>query len=58
MNIEIDGKEYEADSGTLVIFPAGIPHRNWNGGSNPTFHLVFNVPMPDPSIPFTEQVAP
>lgn len=58
MNIEIEEKEYEVGPGTLVIFPAGVPHRNWNGGSEPTLHLVFNTPMPDPNVPFATSVKP
>lgn len=52
MSIEVEGKEYECPPGTLVIFPAGVPHRNWNGGSEPTVHLAFNTPLPDPNVPF------
>ncbi len=52
MGIEIENKEYEVGPGTLVIFPAGVPHRNWNGGREPTVHLAFNTPMPDPNLPF------
>ena len=58
MSIEIDGKEYEAGPGTLVIFPAGVPHRNWNASSEPTLHLAFNTPMPDPNLPFATRVKP
>jgi len=58
MNIEIKGKEYEVGPGKLVIFPAGVPHRNWNGSSGPTLHLVFNTPMPDPNVPFATSVKP
>jgi mannose-6-phosphate isomerase-like protein (cupin superfamily) len=56
MSLEIEDKAYEAGPGTLVFFPAGVPHRNWNGGTEPTVHLAFNVPMPDPSVPFSRQV--
>ena len=52
MSLEIEGTQYEAGPGTLVVFPAGVPHRNWNGGSDPTLHLAFNTPMPDPAEPF------
>jgi mannose-6-phosphate isomerase-like protein (cupin superfamily) len=58
MSIEIEGKEYKAGPGTLVVFPAGVPHRNWNGSSEPTLHLAFNTPMPDPNLPFATQVKP
>jgi mannose-6-phosphate isomerase-like protein (cupin superfamily) len=57
MSLEIEGNEYEAEPGTLVVFPAGVPHRNWNGGTEPTVHLAFNTPMPDPAVPFAQSVA-
>lgn len=56
MNLEIQGTEHQAGPGTLVFFPAGVPHRNWNGGNEPTVHLAFNVPLPDPSEPFARPV--
>ena len=57
MGVEIDGKEYQAGPGTLVVFPKGVPHRNWNAGSEPTIHLAINVPLPDPNVPFAQPVA-
>jgi mannose-6-phosphate isomerase-like protein (cupin superfamily) len=51
MNLEIAGEEMKAESGSLVVFPAGVPHRNWNAGSVPTVHLAINAPLPDPSKP-------
>ena len=56
MGVEVEGKEYEAGPGTLVVFPAGVPHRNWNAGSEPTVHLAFNTPLPDPDVPFAKPV--
>jgi quercetin dioxygenase-like cupin family protein len=56
MNLEIEGKEYQAGPGSLVVFPAGVPHRNWNGGSEPTIHLAVNAPLPDPNVPFAQPV--
>jgi quercetin dioxygenase-like cupin family protein len=52
MNLEIAGQSYVAGPGTLVVFPAGVPHRNWNGSHEATIHLAFNSPLPDPSEPF------
>jgi mannose-6-phosphate isomerase-like protein (cupin superfamily) len=57
MSIEVEGVEYEAPPGSLVVFPAGVPHRNWNAGSEPTVHLAINVPQPDPAVPFAVSVA-
>ena len=56
MNLEIEGKQYAAGAGSLVVFPAGVPHRNWNGGAEPTVHLAFNTPLPDPAEPFARPV--
>jgi mannose-6-phosphate isomerase-like protein (cupin superfamily) len=53
MSIDIEGKQYDCSPGSLIIFPAGVPHRNWNDGSEPTVHLAFNTPLPDPNIPFS-----
>lgn len=58
MNLEIGDRPYTAGPGTLVVFPAGIPHRNWNGGSEPTVHLAINVPLPAAGEPFVRPVAP
>ena len=56
MNVIIDGSHHEPDAGTLVIFPAGVPHRNWNAGTEATVHLAINAPFPDPEAPFAETV--
>jgi mannose-6-phosphate isomerase-like protein (cupin superfamily) len=56
MSLEIAGKEYEAGPGTLVVFPAGVPHRNWNRGSEATIHLAINSPLPEPGTPFAVTV--
>ena len=56
MSIEIEGKQYDCTPGSLIVFPAGIRHRNWNGGNGPTIHLAFNTPLPDPNVPFAKSV--
>ncbi|MBO0682208.1 MAG: cupin domain-containing protein [Candidatus Dormibacteraeota bacterium] len=58
MSLDIAGVRSEAGPGTLVVFPAGVPHRNWNGGTEPTVHLAINAPQPDPSVPFATSVPP
>jgi mannose-6-phosphate isomerase-like protein (cupin superfamily) len=56
MSIEIEGKQYDCRPGSLIIFPAGVPHRNWNSTGEPTVHLAFNTPLPDPGAPFSKSV--
>ena len=47
MTVEIAGGMYEAPAGSLVHFPANVPHRNWNRGTEPVVHIGFNSPLPD-----------
>lgn len=56
MSIEVEGKRYDCHPGSLIVFPAGVPHRNGNSGSVPTVHLAFNTPLPDPDVPFAQSV--
>lgn len=58
MSLEIAGSQYEAGPGTLVVFPRGVPHRNWNAGTEPTVHLAIQIPVPDPSVPFSTTISP
>jgi quercetin dioxygenase-like cupin family protein len=53
MNIDIDGDVFEAGPGSLVVFYQGVPHRNWNEGSESTIHLAINSPLPDPNEPIS-----
>lgn len=46
MAIEIDGSRIDARPGSLVVFPQGVPHRNWNDTDLATVHLAFNAPLP------------
>jgi len=56
MSIEIDGKTDECGPGSVVFFPKGVPHKNWNAGSEPTIHLAIQAPVPDPARPFSVSV--
>jgi quercetin dioxygenase-like cupin family protein len=56
MSIEIEGQRHDCPPGALIVFPAGIRHRNWNAGAEPTVHLAFNTPLPDPGVPFARSV--
>jgi quercetin dioxygenase-like cupin family protein len=52
MNIEVKGQEVIAEAGSLVVFPAGVPHRNWNSSQHPSVHLAISAPVPPPGRPF------
>jgi mannose-6-phosphate isomerase-like protein (cupin superfamily) len=56
MNIEIQGTTYIAGPGTLVVFPAKVPHRNWNSGDEATIHLSIVVPPAPSDVPFATPV--
>jgi len=46
MGLQIGFEEYEAGPNTLVVIPAGMPHRNWNPGSVPEYHINLRAPQP------------
>lgn len=56
MSIEVGGRTGAAGPGSLVVFPAGVPHRNWNAGTQSTVHLSIAVPLPDADKPFAKRV--
>jgi quercetin dioxygenase-like cupin family protein len=56
MQIEIAGTTETAPAGSLVVFPKGVPHRNWNAGPRETVHLAINTPTPDPDLPFARSL--
>jgi mannose-6-phosphate isomerase-like protein (cupin superfamily) len=58
MNVEIQGITYVAGAGTLVVFPARVPHRNWNAGQEETVHLSIVVPPAPDGTPFATSVTP
>lgn len=56
MSIDIEGDRFEAGPGSLVVFPEGVPHQNWNAGEEETVHLAINSPLPDPNAPLSISV--
>ena len=56
MSIEVAGATREAGPGSLVVFPAGMPHRNWNAGHDATVHLSIATPLPKEGEPFAKPV--
>jgi quercetin dioxygenase-like cupin family protein len=46
MTIEVDGVRAQVPAGSVVVFPQGMPHRNWNETDQPTVHLAIDSPAP------------
>jgi quercetin dioxygenase-like cupin family protein len=44
MRLQIGLEEYTAGPHTLVVLPAGVPHRNWNEDAEPELHINLQVP--------------
>ena len=58
MSIEVEGRTREAGPGSLIVFPAGVPHRNWNAGQEATVHLSIAAPLPREGVPFATPSPP
>jgi mannose-6-phosphate isomerase-like protein (cupin superfamily) len=56
MSIEIEGVESVVQAPSAIVFPQGVPHRNWNAGTEPTLHLAINAPAPDLDKPVSRPV--
>lgn len=50
------GAEESVAAGSLVVFPRGVPHRNWNAGTEPMVHLAIASPVARPDEPFARPV--
>ncbi|KAJ3546940.1 hypothetical protein NM208_g1756 [Fusarium decemcellulare] len=44
MKVRLGGSVQQVNTGSLVIIPAGLPHRNWNEGPGPEAHLEMIIP--------------
>jgi quercetin dioxygenase-like cupin family protein len=55
MMVKIAGETYPVGPGTLMIFPANVPHHFWNLDEE-TIHLTIMAPAPDPDKPRAKQV--
>jgi quercetin dioxygenase-like cupin family protein len=47
MNLQVALEEYVVGPDTLVVLPAGVPHRNWNDFDEPELHISVNLPQPE-----------
>lgn len=56
MTVQLGTSEHEVDAGTLVVIPAGLPHRNWNDGPGSETHFEMIIPAPSPLSPIAHFV--
>jgi mannose-6-phosphate isomerase-like protein (cupin superfamily) len=56
LTVEIALETHVAGPNTLVVIPAGVPHRQYNDGSTTESHLVINTPTPLPGQPWDQGV--
>jgi quercetin dioxygenase-like cupin family protein len=57
MNLQIGLDEYLIEPDTLVVLPAGVPHRNWNESDEPELHVSLLAPHPKPGREWDTPVA-
>lgn len=51
LHVQVGLEGYVASTGTLVVLPAGVPHRQWNEGPEIERHIALLVPTPEPGQP-------
>jgi len=51
LHSEVAHRQYDLQRRDLVILPAGVVHRNWNGGDTDEAHLTLLFPTPEPGVP-------
>jgi mannose-6-phosphate isomerase-like protein (cupin superfamily) len=49
LSVEVGLDRFDAEPNTLVVLPAGVPHRQWNEQGTPERHLT--VLAPEPALP-------
>ena len=52
ISIEVGLASYRAGPHTLVVLPAGVPHRQWNDGPDRERHLTLIAPEPPAGVPW------
>ncbi|KAJ0416230.1 hypothetical protein BJY00DRAFT_292080 [Aspergillus carlsbadensis] len=48
MTVEVALQKHIVRPNTLVVLPAGVPHRQYNQGESVEKHVVINTPAPEP----------
>ena len=47
LDVEVGLQQHRVEPNTLVVLPAGVPHRQWNGADEAEHHLAILVPEPE-----------
>jgi mannose-6-phosphate isomerase-like protein (cupin superfamily) len=48
LSVEIAGERHDVRPPAVVLLPAGVAHRQWNGGDVSERHLALLLPQPEP----------
>lgn len=57
LEVEVALERHQAPAGSVVLLPAGVPHRQWNEGSGREMHLALLAPAPRPGAPWDRGVS-
>jgi mannose-6-phosphate isomerase-like protein (cupin superfamily) len=55
MNVQLGEEKKRAKPGQMVVIPQGLPHWNWNEGSQDELHFEFIVPAPPEGVPLANK---
>lgn len=56
LHVEVALERHIAPAGSLVLLPAGVPHRQWNEGPEREMHLALLAPAPREGVPWDRGV--
>lgn len=56
LTVEVALQTHVVGPDTLIVLPAGVPHRQFNSGSSVERHLVVNAPAPLPGVAWDQGV--
>jgi len=56
LTVEVALQTHVVDAGSLVVLPAGVPHRQYNNGHTTEKHLAIVSPQPEPGEPVDRKV--
>jgi len=56
LTVEVALQTHVVDAGSLVVLPAGVPHRQYNNGYTTEKHLAIISPQPEPGQPVDRKV--